>query len=63
MRRLHALAKFALGGLSNTITAAEYRTTLPRERSRKKSRGLDVNLIYNVKTRFEHCHVVGALGP
>jgi hypothetical protein len=30
--------------------------------SRKKSHRLDVNLIYNVKTRFERCHVVGALG-
>lgn len=35
----------------------------PRERSRKKSHGLDVNLICTVKTRFEHCQVVGALGP
>jgi len=30
--------------------------------SRKKSHGLDVNLIYTVKTRFEHCPVVDALG-
>jgi hypothetical protein len=28
----HAMAKYALEGLSNTVLAAEYRTTLPHER-------------------------------
>lgn len=27
----HAMAKYALEGLSNTVLAAEYRTTLPQE--------------------------------
>jgi YhcG PDDEXK nuclease domain len=29
----HAMAKYALEGLSNTVLAAEYRTTLPQERT------------------------------
>jgi hypothetical protein len=31
-RWLHAMAKYILEGLSNTVLAAEYRTTLPNER-------------------------------
>ena len=62
-RWLHAMAKYALEELSNTVLAAEYRSLfLTTACSRKKSHRLDVNLIYNVKTRFERCHVVGALG-
>ena len=30
-RKDHAMAKYALEGLSNTVLAAEYRTTLPQE--------------------------------
>ena len=63
MRRLHAMAKFTLGGLSNTTIAARVANHAFSRALRKKARGLDVNSIYNVKTRFEHCHVVGALGP
>jgi hypothetical protein len=63
-RWLHAMAKYTLEGLSNTVLAAEHRTTLPNDRLlaeeiARTRRQLD----HNVKTRFEHCHVVGALGP
>ena len=62
-RWLHAMAKYALEERSNTVLAGEYRSLfLTTACSRKKSHRLDVNLIYNVKARFERCHVVGALG-
>jgi hypothetical protein len=62
-RWLHAIGKYALEELSNTVLAAEYRTTLPHDRLlAEEIAQTRRQLNLQRQTRFERCHVVGALG-